>query len=577
MYRMLHVVRTAAAALVLVLLAQGAAQGAQPRRTILFGCPIALTGILANEGRLLQQGYDLWAGYVNAHGGLRVGAASYPVAIRYLDDTSTPAQTARAAEQLITADHVDFLLGPYGSAQTFAAAAIAEQHHVPMVASTGAAERAFDQGYHFIFSVIAPARKYFAGIIEFAVRRTPRPQTVAISSASDEFSREVQQGAVQSANDHGFRVVYAQQYSGDKASVDATAAAIAAKRPDIILNAGHLHDAMALHRALLRQGGTPKIYGYTVGPDTADFRTAFGADAQGVMESAQWSPAVSYAGDPGFYRTAAEYSAAFTREVGHPPEYHSAEASAAGIAFADAIVAAGTLEPNAVRRALSQLNVLTFFGPLRFDERGVNVYKPMVIDQIQGRDLVTIYPYRLANALPIYPAPSGAGELAAHGSADIITHDFRIETDRTDSDLTDGSFSMPHPVRLIRPGIDVVGDSAKGNTRDGMVTVTGHAVFRQGLLAADGVARAASPPSPGTLQCDELQVDSKRNIDVATGNVVFAQGSRRATAENGRLDENAHELFLSGNVRLADGDQVLTAQTIRYDTLTKKVISSAGP
>ena len=300
MYRMLHVVRTAAAALVLVLLAQGAAQGAQPRRTILFGCPIALTGILANEGRLLQQGYDLWAGYVNAHGGLRVGAASYPVAIRYLDDTSTPAQTARAAEQLITADHVDFLLGPYGSAQTFAAAAIAEQHHVPMVASTGAAERAFDQGYHFIFSVIAPARKYFAGIIEFAVRRTPRPQTVAISSASDEFSREVQQGAVQSANDHGFRVVYAQQYSGEKASVDATAAAIAAKRPDIILNAGHLHDAMALHRALLRQGGTPKIYGYTVGPDTADFRTAFGADAQGVMESAQWSPAVSYAGDPDF-------------------------------------------------------------------------------------------------------------------------------------------------------------------------------------------------------------------------------------------------------------------------------------
>ncbi len=63
---------------------------------------------------------------------------------------------------------------------------------------------------------------------------------------------------MQSANDHGFRVVYARRYSGDKASVTATAAAIVAKQPDIILNAGHLHDAMALHRALLRRAERPK-------------------------------------------------------------------------------------------------------------------------------------------------------------------------------------------------------------------------------------------------------------------------------------------------------------------------------
>jgi branched-chain amino acid transport system substrate-binding protein len=583
MSRALQLMRIAAAALILVLSARELlhAEPVRPQpspRTILFGCPMALTGGLSKEGRLAREGYDLWANYVNAHGGLRVGASSYPIAIRYIDDTSAPAATARAVQQLITVEHVDFLLGPYGSAETFAAAAIAEQHEIPMVSSAGSAERIYDQGYQYIFSVQSPARKYFTGIIEFAVRRTPRLQTVAISSAGDEFAREVQQGAVQSANDHGVRVVYAQRYAGDPAGVDAAAAAIAAKHPDLILNAGHLQDAIALHRALLRHGSTARLYGYTVGPDTPDFRAELGADAQGVLGSAQWSPAVPYIGDPGFYRTAAEYSTAYKREMGHSPDYLSAEASAAGIALADAISAAGSLEPSAVRRALSRLNVMTFFGPLRFDERGVNIYKPMVINQIQGANLVTIYPYRLANALAISPEAGGKnGGAATARSADIVTHDFRIETDQTESDLNDGSFAMPHRIKLFHPGSEIAGDSAKGNTRDGMVTVTGHVVFQQGDQSSEHRAGGASPAGRATLQCDELQVDSKRSIYVATGNVVYLQGSQRATALNGRLDQTAHALVLYGNVHLTDGEQMLSAQTIRYDTLTKKVLSSVSP
>src|ERR1035438_9596532 len=162
----------AAAALVLTFITPGSAGADVPRRSIVFGCPIALTGQLQNEGRMTREGYDLWARYVNAHGGLRVGAVSYPVEIRYIDDKSDPDATARAAEQLISGEHVDFLLGPYGSAQTFTAAAVAEGHAVPMISSSGSAERIYTQGYRFTFGVQAPARKYFAGIIEFAVGRT---------------------------------------------------------------------------------------------------------------------------------------------------------------------------------------------------------------------------------------------------------------------------------------------------------------------------------------------------------------------------------------------------------------------
>ena len=96
---------------------------------------------------------------------------------------------------------------------------------------------------------------------------------------------------------------------------------------------------------------------------------------------------------------------------------------------------------------------------------------------------------------------------------------FRIQTDQTDSDLNDGSFTMPHHVKFSRPSTDVVGDSAKGNTRDGMVTITGHVVFH-----ADGESQhqgTTSGSGSAALQCDELLVDSKRRIYVASGNVVY--------------------------------------------------------
>ena len=382
------------------------ASAAPAPKTIVFAAAVSLTGPLSGEGRLTQEGYDFWMNYVNAHGGLRVGNETYAIDIRYADDGSNPSTTAARLESLIAGERIDFILGPYGSGPTFTASAVAERHGIPMVASGGAAENTFNQGYHNIVDVMSPARKYLVGIIEYALRRTPHPKTIAISAASDSFSLEVQQGAVQSANDHGLRVVYADHYADDASSVAAAAAAIKASGADIVLNAGHLQDALLMHRALKDQHVQAKLYGYTIGPDTPEFRATLGSDAEAVVGSAQWSAAVTYEGAPGFFRTAREYADAFAATFHRLPDYHNAEATAACLAFQYALQRAGTTDRAAVRTALLNLDVVTFYGLLKFDARGVNAYKPMVVNQIQHAKLVTIYPYRLADAKPIFPAPA---------------------------------------------------------------------------------------------------------------------------------------------------------------------------
>jgi branched-chain amino acid transport system substrate-binding protein len=200
-------------------------------------------------------------------------------------------------------------------------------------------------------------------------------------------------------------VVYANKYPENPTDVSSVISAIKAANPDIILNAGHLQDALLVQKGLKDQNVQAKIYGYSVGPDTPDFVGTLGKDANYVYGGAQWSDAVQYHGAPGFYRTAKEYANAFETQMHHRPDYHNAESTAACLAFQYAIEKAGTLDREKVRDALAGLDVVTFFGILKFDSRGLNVYKPMVVNQIQNGKLVTVWPAGLAEAKPMYPAP----------------------------------------------------------------------------------------------------------------------------------------------------------------------------
>jgi branched-chain amino acid transport system substrate-binding protein len=274
-----------------------------------------------------------------------------------------------------------------------------------MVEGNGAAEKIFNQGYRYTFGVLSPAKRYLEGILEMSLTMKPRPQSVAVSASSDAFSLEVQQGVVAYANLKHMNVVYANKYPENPTDVSSVISAIKAANPDIILNAGHLQDALLVQKGLKDQNVQAKIYGYSVGPDTPDFVGTLGKDANYVYGGAQWSDAVQYHGAPGFYRTAKEYANAFETQMHHRPDYHNAESTAACLAFQYAIEKAGTLDREKVRDALAGLDVVTFFGILKFDSRGLNVYKPMVVNQIQNGKLVTVWPAGLAEAKPMYPAP----------------------------------------------------------------------------------------------------------------------------------------------------------------------------
>lgn len=376
--------------------------------TLLFGAGLSLSGRDAREGKLTQQGYEIWKEYVNAHGGLRAGSERYLVDIKYYDDETNPQTAVRLAERLIDQDHVVFLLGPYGTASTFSSSVVSERKHVPMVVTNGPTSSVFDRGFHYIFGVQTPAKRYLEGIVAMALSMNPKPKTLAVVSANLAFPIEVGQGAAESAQAGGMQVVYNQKFSGTASDVSAIVAAVKAANPDVILVAGYLQDSLLFQKGFKEQNVNARIFGYSVGPDTPDFREALGRDANYVFGGTQWTPSMTYKGRPGFYATPREYAEAFTKMFSIAPEYHNAESTAGCLAFQYAIEAAGSIDPERVRDALAKLDVMTFFGELKFDSRGQNVYKPMAVNQIQNGQLVTVWPAAVSNGKPLYPTPEWA-------------------------------------------------------------------------------------------------------------------------------------------------------------------------
>ena len=101
------------------------------------------------------------------------------------------------------------------------------------------------------------------------------------------------------------------------------------------------------------------------------------------------------------------YKAAYTKE----PSYHAAGGYAAALTLQKAIEDAGSLETEAVKAALDGMDVLTFFGHMKFnttaEAHGLQVGHEMVYIQWQkdGSNLVKkiVWPAEGANADAVYP------------------------------------------------------------------------------------------------------------------------------------------------------------------------------
>lgn len=378
----------------------GEQQPAEFAGTIVLGAAVSDTGRFSREGQDTRQGYNLWLEWVNEeYGGIKVGDERYEVEIVYYDDEGDPDTAANLVERLITEDEVDFLLGPYSSGLTMSTSAIAEKYDMIMVEGNGASESIFERGFKNIFAVLTPAGNYTQSALKALADQGA--ETVVVAYEDTAFPTSVGQGAIRWAEEYGMEVLAVETYPLEVSDVSAIMTKFRDLNPDVFVGGGHFNDALLFVRAAQELGFTPKAMVITVGPSNPDFASEVGTAANYILGPTQWEATMKWEGV--YLGSPAEYAERYEAMWGEPPTYQAAESTATALALQAAIEAAGTLEMDAVRQALNDLDIVTFYGPIRFDATGKQEAKPMGTIQIQDGVINVVAPSEAAVADLLYP------------------------------------------------------------------------------------------------------------------------------------------------------------------------------
>ncbi len=389
---------------------------------IVIGATLSLTGKYAKEGEMSLLGALAMIRWINDNGGIKIGDKTYMLELKYYDDESNKDRVKSLVERLIKEDGVKFLLAPYSSGLTAAAAPIAEKYGALMISHGGASDKIFQQGYKYVVQVLTPASRYFVSVIDMVKAIDPEAETIAIVYKENPFSTVVAEGAKRYAEEQGFQVVYFKSYPADAQDLTPVLQPLKELKPDIILGGGHFADGQLLARQLYELGIRPKLIAILVAPALPEFYQTLGEAAEGIAYPSQWEPGVKFSPDnvpPGYEwygPTVDEFLKYFkmvAEERGKPdlvPSYHAADAAAAILFLAKAIEEAQSLDPAKVREAMNNIAIFTFYGKIKIDpETGLQIGHEMIVGQWQNGRKVIVWPPEAAEAKPLYPMPGYTG------------------------------------------------------------------------------------------------------------------------------------------------------------------------
>lgn len=375
---------------------------------ITLGAAVSLTGKYALNGANTKNGYDLAVRQINDKGGIKVGETSYTLEVRYYDDESTPARGTALVERLIQQDGVKYILGPYSSGLTKAILPIIERYKVPMVEANGAARELFTKGYRYIFAVLSTSDQYLTSAIDLAAEnaeklgKKPSEITVAIATENDPFAQDVRAGVIADLQRHGMMLSIDDQLPPELNDMTVTLAKMRALRPDVLVVSGHEKGALTAATQIAALHVNVPVIAMTH-CDSAQLAKKLVEASQHIFCAQQWHRSLAHRG--ALFGSAADFAAEFEKVYGYEAPYQAAQSAAAVYVFADAFLRAQSLDSEKVRDAIAATDLLTFYGPIKFDQTGKNIAKPMVLTQIIDDEYVVVAPKEWAMAEPVIPRP----------------------------------------------------------------------------------------------------------------------------------------------------------------------------
>ncbi len=343
---------------------------------IKIGALEPITGGMAAGGAMEIEGFEIAQ---SERPTVTVGGKEYTIEIVKADNKSDKVEAANAATKLIEEDQVSVILGSYSSTPSLGAYDVVRNGNVPAI-GVSCTNPAVTEGNDNYFRVcfIDP---YQGSVMANYAYNTLGAKTAAVTTEQgNDYSVGLAQYFKEEFEKLGGTVYEAAYQTGDQ-DFNAQITSLKANNPDVFFVPGNFTEA-AMFIKQAKQAGVevPMLGGDTY--EVQEFLDVAGAEAEGVEFSA-------------FFDADAELTP-LTKEFvtnyrnnnnGNDPAGVTALAYDAYMLACDAIEAADSTDPVAIRDALAQADFTGVTGPVKFDENG-DPTKAAVIKKVEGGKFV---------------------------------------------------------------------------------------------------------------------------------------------------------------------------------------------
>jgi branched-chain amino acid transport system substrate-binding protein len=362
-----------------------------------FGIPLPLTGTNAKFGEIEKKSYEIALEEINAKGGIK----GKKVVLEFEDSQGKPEISRSIVERLIDVKKQPVIFGEYSSSSSKAVAAVAEERKIPYMVVTGATDDITQQNYKYVFRMNPTNAYYATGLLSF-FKEVVKPQSIAILYESSDFGTSGAEDMVKQAQKVGIKVLVKEQYEKGAVDFKPILSKVKAAKPDVIYMVSYVMDAALLMRQIKELRIDANLYaGGAAGFAIPEFIQNAKEASELAVTATLWSPQVAYPG-------AKEYAEKYKKLYKDYPSYHGAEAYAALYVIKDVLERAKTWKPDDIRAAFKATNMMTAFGPVRFEDKegytNQNFMDTLVMQVINGKH-ETIWPAKYANAKYVYPIP----------------------------------------------------------------------------------------------------------------------------------------------------------------------------
>jgi len=369
--------------------------GVSAADTVKVGIVLPLTGAQAKFGEIEKKSFDLALEEINAAGGIN----GKKLELVMEDDTGRPEVGRSVVEKLITKDKVVMIGGGYSSSVTFAVAGVCQQNKMPFLVNTGAADKITTSGWDYIFRLNPPVSHYADAITTLLAEKV-KAKTVAILYENSLFGTKGAQSFEETCEKAGYKVLLKEGYEHGGIDFKPVLIQIKQLNPDIVYMVSYIMDASLLMKQAKELKLTPKMFiGGAAGFTLPEFAKNSGVASENVISATLWHEVLPFPGAMDYYNK-------FVAKFNKPTEYHGAEAYAACYVIADVLKRAKSFEAADIKQALSETDMMTVFGPVKFTNWGEmknqNIAATYVVQWIDGK-LELIWPTEHATKAFVYP------------------------------------------------------------------------------------------------------------------------------------------------------------------------------